>query len=99
MHIPQSLEDPDRPCNLVTGALGFVGRHLVRSLTLAGLPVVGIDRAGDPGPPPAKVGEFTLQAPDPAAPGGSISFAEHCKPCQTIKVGESFSLDVVELAK
>jgi hypothetical protein len=37
--------------------------------------------------------------PDPAAPGGSISFAEHCKPCQTIKVGESFSLDVVELAK
>ena len=32
-----------RPCNVVTGALGFVGIHLTRSLILAGHPVVGLD--------------------------------------------------------
>ncbi|MBW1873183.1 MAG: hypothetical protein JRJ19_14025 [Deltaproteobacteria bacterium] len=37
--------------------------------------------------------------PDPAAPGGVISFADHCKPCQTINVGESFNLDIVEIAE
>lgn len=69
IRIPAELADPSRPCNLVTGALGFVGRHLVRSLMLAGLPVVGIDRAGRNGPPPARVGEFTLQPAEAIYPG------------------------------
>ena len=48
------------PCNLVTGALGFVGLYLVEALLRAGIPVVGLSRL-DPGqPPPAKAGNFTL---------------------------------------
>ena len=69
MKIPPVLNDPGHPCNLVTGALGFVGRHLVASLTRAGLPVVGIDRHGASSPVPEKVGEFHLQEPDPDYPG------------------------------
>ena len=57
---PRDLTDPLRPCNLVTGNLGFVGRYLVRSLVLAGLPVVGLDLPGPDGRPPAQVGSFTL---------------------------------------
>ncbi len=67
-HLPPELSQENRPCNLVTGALGFVGRHLVRSLTLAGIPVVGIDLPGRDGPPLRQVGEFTLQDQDPACP-------------------------------
>jgi len=63
--LPAGLTDPSRPCNIVTGALGFVGRHLVRSLTLAGLPVVGLDQVpldseSNTGLP-QKVGSFELQ--------------------------------------
>ncbi len=46
------------PCNLVTGALGFVGRHLLRSLVAAGIPCVGIDRPGRDLPP--RLGLFVL---------------------------------------
>jgi GDP-4-dehydro-6-deoxy-D-mannose reductase len=54
---------------MVTGALGFVGRHLVRSLVLAGLPVVGIDRVRPGDTPPERVGEFLRQPGDPEYPG------------------------------
>lgn len=68
MNIPEFLTDPTQPCNLVTGGLGFVGRHLVRSLALAGLPIVVVDRLGGPTGPPQVVGEFTLQDSDPDYP-------------------------------
>lgn len=57
-----------QPCNLVTGALGFVGRHLTRSLLLAGHPVVGLDRHPADGSLPEKVGSFTLAGPSPDWP-------------------------------
>ncbi|MBU8871097.1 MAG: GDP-mannose 4,6-dehydratase [Gemmatimonadales bacterium] len=56
------------PCNLVTGALGFVGLHLVRSLALAGLPVVGVGRHGPDQPLPARAGEFQLAGPSTDLP-------------------------------
>jgi GDP-4-dehydro-6-deoxy-D-mannose reductase len=58
------------PCNLVTGALGFVGLYLVEALLRAGIPVVGLSRL-DPGqPPPAQAGNFTL-VEDPGPPPGA----------------------------
>nr|MEE4269795.1 GDP-mannose 4,6-dehydratase [Candidatus Krumholzibacteria bacterium] len=60
---------PNRPCNLVTGALGFVGRHLTRSLVMAGLPVVGVDRVADFEQLPPRLGDFVRQPADPAFPG------------------------------
>ena len=68
MQIPPALADPNRPCNLVTGALGFVGKYLVRHLVQTGLPVIGLDRLGYSDAPPEKVGDFVLQKPDPAWP-------------------------------
>ncbi len=57
-----------RPCNLVTGALGFVGLHLTRSLLLAGLNVIGLGKH-DQGTLPSKIGEFQRIAGDPTMPG------------------------------
>ena len=51
------------PCNLVTGALGFVGLHLVRSLVLTGVPVVGLGRHDAGQPLPRKAGDFELAGP------------------------------------
>ena len=56
------------PCNLVTGALGFVGLHLVRSLVLAGIPVVGAGRHDAGQPLPRKAGGFELVGPDTDLP-------------------------------
>lgn len=60
--------DRHRPCCLVTGALGFVGRHLCRSLLLAGHPVVGVGKP-EAGGPPAAVGSFTRVGEAAAVPG------------------------------
>lgn len=57
------------PCNLVTGALGFVGLHLVRSLVLAGIPVVGIGRHPAGEAPPRVAGVFRQAGPAPELPG------------------------------
>jgi len=60
------------PCNLVTGALGFVGLYLVEALLRTGIPVVGLSRL-DPGqPPPARAGNFTL-VEDTGPPPGATS--------------------------
>lgn len=56
------------PCNLVTGALGFVGLHLLRSLTLADIPVVGIGRHAA-AEPPARAGAFERIERSDALPG------------------------------
>lgn len=47
-------------CNLVTGALGFVGLYLVEALLRAGLPVVGLSRLEPGQAPPARAGNFRL---------------------------------------
>jgi GDP-4-dehydro-6-deoxy-D-mannose reductase len=65
--LPGELTDPLRPANLVTGSLGFVGRYLVRSLVLAGLPVVGFDLGGLHATPPERVGEFKLVGAEKAS--------------------------------
>ncbi len=57
------------PCNLVTGALGFVGCHLIRSLLLAGLNVVGIGKHDDGATLPSQIGEFKLRDGDSGLPG------------------------------
>jgi len=60
------------PCNLVTGALGFVGRHLARSLLLAGQPVVGLGNHPPGADLPRQVGPFALQGSAPELPGAVI---------------------------
>jgi len=52
-----------RPCNLVTGALGFVGTHLVTALVRAGVPVVGVGKHGPDLPLPQAAGSFRLAGP------------------------------------
>jgi len=60
------------PCNLVTGALGFVGYHLVRSLILAGQSVVGFSRL-EPGQElPKQFGAFALEGASDAYPGAVL---------------------------
>lgn len=54
-HVP---ETSSRNACLVTGALGFVGAHLVRSLLAADLPVVGLGRHLPGEPLPHEVGGF-----------------------------------------
>ncbi len=64
--IPHKLSNA---VNLVTGALGFTGRHLVHSLLMAGLEVVGIDKPGvgqNHAPP---LPGYTLADGDPDLPG------------------------------
>jgi len=55
---PAASDQSHRPCNLVTGALGFVGLHLVHKLLLAGHPVVGVGRLEPGAGPPERVGAF-----------------------------------------
>jgi GDP-4-dehydro-6-deoxy-D-mannose reductase len=45
-------------CDLVTGALGFAGLHLVHELLAAGRKVTGLGRQFDGSPPPAQAGGF-----------------------------------------
>ena len=54
------------PCNLVTGALGFVGLYLVDTLLRAGIPVVGLGRIEVNQDLPAQAGAFQRAAADPA---------------------------------
>ncbi len=58
-----------RSCGLITGALGFVGRHLARSLILGGQPVIGVGKHPAGSELPAQVGPFTLQGEAAALPG------------------------------
>lgn len=54
-----------RACNLVTGALGFVGLHLIEQLLRAGIPVVGVGRLDSGQQAPEAVRGFTLTGPAP----------------------------------
>ncbi len=65
-----SAQDPIcRPCSLITGALGFVGRHLARSLLLSGQSVVGVGKQPPGTELPTEVGPFTLQGEAPEIQG------------------------------
>lgn len=66
MDAPARARDDGR--DLVTGALGFAGLHLVRELLAAGREVTGLGRQPDGGPAPAACGGFRLAGP---APGGA----------------------------
>ena len=65
-----------QPCSLVTGALGFVGRHMVRGLLLAGHPVVGVDLHAANGNLPVTVGPFTLTGPAADWPDAMVYTAD-----------------------
>ena len=91
----------DRPINLITGALGFVGLHLTRSLLLAGIDVVGVGKITPGEALPQIIGEFKLIDGDPnlsgsvryQGPAGTFTYLvldlEQCAPI----------LDLVRLIK
>ncbi len=58
-----------RAASLITGALGFVGRHLSRSLLLAGLPVIGVGKHVGGQKLPQQVGPFRLGGKAAGLPG------------------------------
>lgn len=62
------------PCNMITGALGFVGLNLAESLLLAGHMVVGVGRNNQDNPLPEKAGNFSLDGPIDFLPG-SVSYS------------------------
>jgi len=62
----------NKPCNLITGALGFVGLQLTRALLRAGIPVFGAGRHDADHPLPERVGDFTLRGPADFLPGAVI---------------------------
>lgn len=64
---------PAEGCSLVTGALGFVGLHLVTALVRDGLDVVGAGRQPDGGPPPDRAGGFRLAGSAPG-PAGAVRY-------------------------
>ncbi len=57
------------PWTLVTGALGFVGHHLVTSLLQAGLPVLGLGKSLRGKALPDVCGDLVLAGPDPGIDG------------------------------
>lgn len=76
-------KDTDTGRDLVTGALGFAGLHLVRELLLAGREVTGLGRQFDGSPPPDQAGDFVrLGGPSGAhglryeGPAGSFVYLE-----------------------
>lgn len=73
----QAAELLHQPCNLVTGALGFVGRHLIQSLVRAGHPVVGLDIHEAQGDVPGNLGPFTLTGTASDWPG-AMEFSADC---------------------
>ncbi len=63
------LQKISQEVNLVTGALGFAGRHLVHSLLMAGLEVVGVGKHAPGEELPAGWEHYTRQDGDPDLPG------------------------------
>ncbi len=67
--VTSRLENNPLPWTLVTGALGFVGRHLVTSLLEAGLPVIGLGKQPPHTAMPKVCGDLVLTGPDLALEG------------------------------
>jgi GDP-4-dehydro-6-deoxy-D-mannose reductase len=68
---PADGRDPAEGGDLVTGALGFVGLHLVRALLRDGRRVAGLGRQPGREPAPAAAGGFARGAPDR---GGALRY-------------------------
>ncbi len=67
--LPPRQDGSAQPCTLVTGALGFVGRHLVASLLASGQRVCGLGKQAPDTPLPTAAGDLALAGPDPALDG------------------------------
>ncbi len=70
------LGDMEKNGTLITGALGFVGIHLTRTLLRAGVPVIGAGRHNATNPLPAQVADFTQQGPVDFLPGAVLYAGE-----------------------